>query len=122
MISGYGMYILCIPSVPQPSVTITQSDEASVSGLDQTLTCTITVVEGISPSLVMIAWNGGDSLLESSRVTISDQTSDGLQYTRMITFSPLLIDDSGQYTCSVLVIGFVEADNSSSVIISVNRK
>ena len=100
---------------------ITQSNEVSVSGVDQILTCTVTVVEGISPSLVMIQWSGGYSS-DSPRVTISDQTNNGLQYTRMITFSPSLIDDSGEYTCSVSVTGFDEADNSNSVMISVEGK
>ena len=105
-------------SVPQPSVTITQSGEGLVSGLDQTLTCTVTVVEGISSSLVIVDWSGA----ESSRVTISNQTNTGLQYTRMITFSPLLISDDGQYTCSVSVTGFDEADNSDNVTIMVNGR
>ena len=101
---------------------ITQSNEVSVSGIDQILTCTVTVVEGVSPSLVMVQWSGGDSLSDSPRVTISDQSNNGLQYTRMTTFSPSLIDDSGEYTCSVSVTGFDEADNSNSVMISVEGK
>ena len=100
---------------------IAQSNEESVSGINQILTCTVTVVEGISASLVMVQWNGVDSS-DSPRVTISDQTNNGLQYTRMITFSPSLTDDDGEYTCSVSVTGFGEADNSNSVMISVDRK
>ena len=86
------------------------------------LTCTVIVVEGVSSSLIMTDWSGGDSLSESSRVTISDQTNNGLQYTRMITFSSLRSRDRGQYTCSVSVTGFDEADNSDSVMIMVNGK
>ena len=85
------------------------------------LTCTVTVVEGILPSLVMVQWSGGDSS-DSPRITISDQTNNGLQYTRMITFSPLLTDDSGEYTCSVSVMGFDEANNSDIVSVVVNGK
>ena len=85
-------------------------------------TCTVTVVEGISPSLVMVKWSRGDSLSDSSRVTVSDQTNNGLQYTRMITFSPSMIDDSGEYTCSVSVTGFDEADSSDSVTVMVDSK
>ena len=122
--SGYSTYMRCtyVSSVPQPSVMITQSNEVSVSGQDQILTCTVTVVEGISSSLVIVQWNGGNSLSESPRVTVSGQTNNGLQYTRMITFSPSLTDDSGEYTCSVSVTGFDEADNSNSVMISVEGK
>ena len=86
------------------------------------LTCTVIVANGTSSSLVVINWTGGNSLSESSRVTISDQTNNGLQYTRMITFSPILSRDRGQYTCSVSVYGFSEADNSDTVMVIVSGK
>ena len=91
-------------------------------GQTHNLTCTVTVVNGTSSSLVVINWTGGDSLSELSRVTISDQTNNGLQYTRMITFSPILSRDRGQYTCSVSVTGFDEADNSDTVMVMVSGK
>ena len=86
------------------------------------LTCRVTVVEGVSSSLVMIDWSGGDLLSESLRVTISDQTNNGLQYTRMITFSSLRSRDREQYTCSMSITDFDEADNSDSVMLMVNGK
>ena len=73
-------------------------------------------------SLVNVNWSGRASLSDSPRVTISDVTNNGLQYTIMITFSPLLSRDGGQYNCSVSVDGFDEADNSSSVMLVVNGK
>ena len=91
-------------------------------GQTHNLTCTVTVVNGVSSSLVMINWSGGDSLSESSRVTISNQTNNGLQYTRMITFSPILSRDRGQHTCSVSVTGFSEANNSDSIMVIVSGK
>ena len=112
-----------ISSVPQSTVSIMQSSpERFVSGLDGNLTCTVTVADGVPSSIVEVNWSGGDSLSDSSRVTISDVTNNGLQYIRMITFSPLLSRDGGQYTCSVSVTGFDEADNSDSVMIVVNGK
>ena len=99
-----------------------QSPIRFVSGLDTVLTCTATVANGVPSSLVNVNWSGGASLSDSSRVTISDVTNNGLQYTTMITFSPLLSRDGGQYTCSVSVDGFDEADNSDSVTIVVNGK
>ena len=89
---------------------------------NHTLTCTVTVASGVSSLLVMVNWSGEDSLSESPRVTMSDQTNNGLQYTKMITFSPILIIDGGQYICTVSVTGFDEADNSNSVMIVVNGK
>ena len=68
----------------------------------------------------MISWTGHSSLSSSPRVTISDQTNNGAVYTRTVTFLPLLNSDGGQYTCSVAVTGFDEADISNSVTVMVN--
>ena len=113
-------YSLYESSVPQASVNITQSMEGSVSGLNHTLTCTVTVVEGVLKSLVTVSWDREDtaSSLSFDNMTIDD----GLQFTRTITFLPLLEDDDIQYTCSVSVMGFGEADNSDSVMIMVNGR
>ena len=93
-----------------------------VSGLDTVLNCTAIVANGVPSSLVNVNWSGGASLSDSPRVTISDVTNNGSQYTTMVTFSPLLSRDGGQYNCSVSVNGFDEADNSDSVMIMVNGK
>ena len=113
---------LSVSSVPQSLISTTQSPERFVSGLDTVLTCTATVANGVPSSLVNVNWSGGASLLDSPRVTISDVTNNGLQYTTMITFSPLLSRDGGQYNCSVSVNGFDEADNLDSITIEVNGK
>ena len=105
--------------VPQPSVSISQSVDSPNVGQNYILTCTVTVASGVSSSLVEVNWSGGASLLDSPRVTISDVTNNGLQYTTMITFSPLYSRDGGQYTCFVSVDGFDEADNLDSIIIVV---
>ena len=91
-------------------------------GQNHILTCTVTVASGVSSSLIKINWSERASLSDSPQVTISDVTNNGLQYTRMIIFSPLLSRDGGQYTCSVSVDGFDEASNSDSVMIVVNGK
>ena len=107
--------------VPQPSVMTSQMSDGSISGLDLNLTCTVSVVSGVSSNLVMISWTtGGSSLSSSPRVTVSDQTIDGLVYTRTVTFSPLLNGDGGQYTCSVSVTGFDEASISDNMMVGVN--
>ena len=91
-------------------------------GQNYTLTCTVTVASGVSSSLIKVNWSGGASLSDSPRITISNVTNNGLHYTRMITFSPLLSRDRRQYTCSVLVDGFDEADNSNNIMVMVNGK
>jgi len=89
-----------------------------VSGQEHVLTCTVTVVNGVQSDLVMISWTGHSSLSSSPQVTISNQTNNGVVYTRTVTFSPLLIGDGGQYTCSVVVTGFDEAAISSNVMVN----
>ena len=91
-------------------------------GQNHILTCTVTVPSGVSSSLVKVKWSGATSLSDSPRVTVSHVTDHGLRYTTMITFSPLLSRDGGQYTCSVLVDGFDEADNSNNIMVMVNGK
>ena len=98
---------------------ISESTEGSVSGLTHTLTCTTTLANGVLPSLVTISWSGG-SLSQSSRVIVSDQTTNGSHYTRTVTFSPLLNNDREPYTCSVAVDGFDEAQNSDAILIAIN--
>ena len=121
------LYIDCVCvhlvfSVPQASINITQSMEGSVSGLNHTLTCTAAVADGVSSSQVMIDWSLGDSLSEPPRGNISNQTNNGIQYTRTVTFSPLLSIDGGEYICSVSVDGFSGANNSDSVTVMVNGR
>ena len=116
------VYVCMYCVVPQPQLIISQSVSTSVSGLNHTLSCTVTVVNGVQSDLVMISWTGGSSLSSSPRVTITDQTNVGLMYTRTVIFSPLLNDDGGQYTSYVTVAGFNEANISSSVIVVVNGK
>ena len=89
-------------------------------GDNHIITCTVTVVEGVSSSLVMVNWDRQD--LTSPSSSISMTVNNGLQYTRMIIFSPLLSGDRGQYICSASVTGFDEADNSENVMLMVNSK
>ena len=112
------MLILC--SVPQALITVSQSEEGSVSGLNHTLYCTVALVNGVSSSLVMVNWDKEDSasLLSSDNMTVDN----GTQFTRTITFLPLLNAYGGQYTCSVSVTGFSEADSSDTVTIIVNGR
>jgi len=108
--------------VPQPQVIISQSVSTSVSGLNHTLTCIVTVVNGVQSDLVMISWTG-DSLSSSSpQVTTTDQTNVGLVYTRTVIFSPLLNGDGGQYTYYVTVTGFDEANSTKNTMVVVNGK
>ena len=82
------------------------------------------MVIGVSPSLVEVEWSGTTSLSESPRVTIFDQSSTGsqhrLKFGRTVTFSPLLSQDIGEYTCSVMVTSFDRIGDSESVMVIAN--
>ena len=119
----FNFFFLLVPNI---SIGVSQSIEGSVIGLPHTLICTVTVVVGVSPSLVKIDWTGNSSLSEAPRVTIFDQTTtrshDRLIFERIVAFSPLLSHDIGEYTCSVMVTGFDEAGNLESAIVMANGK
>ena len=119
------LFVACY-IVPDISIDISQSVEGSVIGLPHTLNCTVTVVIGVSPSLVKVDWKGSSSLSELPRVAIFDQTStkshNRLKFGRTVTFSPLLDYDVGEYICSVMVTGFDRIGNSENVIVVANGK
>lgn len=105
------IYISCL--VFEVSINITQPEEFII-GLAHNLECTFLVPSGVSPFLVNIAWNGS-MLTESSRIVVSNVTSNGSLYTRTVSFIPLLSLDSGEYTCYAEVIGFDETMLSDSL-------
>ena len=106
-------------------IDISQSAEGSIIGLPHSLTCTATIVVGVSLSLVKVHWIGSASLSES-RVSIFNQTStesyDILNFTRTVEFSPLLGRDMGEYICSVIVTDFNQTGNSDYVMVMTNGK
>lgn len=97
-----------------------ESTDRSISGLNLIVTCTVMVADGVPSSLVMVDWSRED--LASPSSSISMTTISGSQYTRMITFLPLLNADGGIHTCFVSITGFSEGDNSADVTITVNGK
>ena len=95
------------------SINITQPEEFII-GLAHNLECTFLVPSGVSPFLVSIVWNGS-MISESSRIVVSNVTSNESLYTRTISFIPLLSHDSGEYTCYAEVTGFDETMSSDSL-------
>ena len=106
--------------VPQAIISVLQSSEGSVSGLNHFLICRARVANGVSPSLVMVNWDREVAVTIMLNDTMP--ISYGLRFTRIITFSPILTANQGQYTCSVSVDGFSEADNSADLMVVVNGK
>ena len=73
------------------------------------INCTVSTVSGLESSSVMISWTGpvGESIVNSSRLTISPATSSGNNYTSSLQFTYLMEGDEGTYTCNVTVLDTV---------------
>ena len=83
-------------------------------GSSQVINCTVDTVGGVESSSVMISWMRprGSSLVNDSRVTISQTTSSGNTYTSGLQFMYLMEGDEGTYTCIVMIL---ETSGSRSV-------
>ena len=83
-------------------------------GSSQVINCTVDTVGGVESSSVMIGWMGpgGSSLVDNSRVTISQTTSSGNTYSSGLQFMYLVEGDEGTYTCIVMIL---ETRGSQSV-------
>ena len=79
-------------------------------GSSQVIQCTVSTVNGVESSSVMISWMGpgGDTITNDSRVTISGTT--GLMST--LNFMYLMEGDEGRYTCNVMIL---ETSGSASI-------
>ena len=68
--------------------------------------CIVDTVDGVEPSLVNINWMGpgGDLIVNTSRVTVSQITSSGNTYNCSLHFTSLFEDDEGMYTCLVMIL------------------
>ena len=112
-------------TVPQVPLSISQPYRRPVSGQLYNLTCRATLL-GVSSSLVMLNWTEQNSLSEyvdirqSSRVILSDLTTNGSQIMRTVTFLPLLRSDARDYLCTVIVLGYINAYNIYRVVVGVD--
>ena len=80
------------------------------SSLD--VSCTVSTVSGVEASSVMISWMGpGGNIVNDSRVTISQTTSSGNNYTRSLQFEYLAEGDEGNYTCNVMILDTSESQS-----------
>ena len=86
-------------------------------GMSVDIVCRVSTVSGVESSSVLISWigpeggSGGGSIINDSRVSISQTTSSGNNYTSSIHFTYLLEGDEGTYTCNATIL---EISGSSS--------
>ena len=86
-------------------------------GSPQVINCTVSTVNGVEYSSVMISWIGPGGNIEATngRVSIGSVTAGGNNmYTRSLLFDYLMEGDEGNYTCKVMIL---ETSESQSVVL-----
>ena len=80
--------------------------------------CIVDTVDGVESSLVNASWvgPGGDLIVNTSRVAVSQITSSDNTYNRSLHFTSLFEDDAGVYMCFVMIL---ETNESSSFEIQI---
>ena len=68
--------------------------------------CIVDTVDGVEPSLVNINWMGpgGDLIVNTSRVTVSQITYRDTTYNSSLHFNSLSEDNEGMYRCLVMIL------------------
>ena len=97
---------IVLHAVPTPMLTISPSGpiQGAMVGSPQVISCTVSTVSGVESSLVMVSWMGpGGNITNDSRVTISQTTFSGNNYTRNLEFEYLAEGDEGNYSCNVMI-------------------
>ena len=95
-------------TVPTPTVSLTPYGpiQGAMVGSPQDIQCTVSTVNGVELSSVMISWMGpgGDTIRNDSRVTIIPTSGSGNNYTSSLRFMYLMEGDEGTYECSVMIL------------------
>ena len=75
-------------------------------GSPQVINCTVSTVRGVESNSVKIGWMrpGGRAIISDSRVSISQTTSSGNDYTSNLRFTHLMEGDDGTYTCNIKIL------------------
>ena len=85
--------------------------QGAMVGSPQDIQCLVSTVSGVELSSVMINWMGpgGESITNDSRVTISQTTASGNNYTSSLQFTYLMEGDEGIYICHVIILETINA-------------
>ena len=91
-------------------VTISPSGpiQGAMVGSPQVINCTVSRVNGLEFSSVMISWMGPEGSIDTTngRVSIGSVTGGGNNmFTRSLQFDYLMEGDEGMYTCNAIVLG-----------------
>ena len=108
--------LLRVLTAPPPAeITITTMG-SSIAGQAYTLTCVAVLIEG-STVTVDVQWLGSDGtpILDGEGVDIGTVVTEGVQFSRSLTFGALLASQAGEYMCQA---SFPDPQSSSDDISS----
>ena len=105
----------CMPFlVPTPTLSLLSDPiQGAMVGSPQDIQYIVSTVSGVELSFVMISWMGpgGESITNNSRMTISQTTYNGNNYTSSLRFTYLMEGDEGIYTCNVMILDTTLSNN-----------
>ena len=89
------------PPVPTPTLTLSVPSDPLYEGTSPTLTCNITLPDTVDSEdvTVHVQWTPLPPVDFSDRVIMSAVSSMRFPFISTLTFSPLSMSDSGQYSC-----------------------
>ena len=93
-------------TVPAPDVVVTISNTTPLyAGSSLTLTCTVTLDPNVdNDETVTMLWSD-PSDITGERFLVTNATGSGGVYTSILTFTFLVHEDKGTYTCTGIVTG-----------------
>ena len=102
-------------TVPAPDVVVTISNTTPLyAGSSLTLTCTVTLDPNVdNDETVTISWSG-PSDISGERFLVTNAIGSGVVYTSNLTFTSLVHEDNGTYTCTGIVTGKNEQQVTAS--------
>ena len=97
---------------------ITGSADPPVAGTSYTLTCTVTLGDGLSGMTPTVEWRDPSdmTITGDSRITVGGVTGSGTIFTSTLSFTPLQSSDGGVYTCEA-TSGSVTGTGTMNVIV-----
>ena len=108
---------VCQHAVPQAWATVeisSPSDDSAIVGREFVMTCTVTVVRGLTV-IPEVIWTGPDGNLTGTKnITMGYKQTSGLVTTRSLTLHSLQSSEGGLYSCTADISGLEPPQISSS--------
>ena len=114
----YNDICACVITVPAPDVVVTASNTTSLYvGSSLTLACTVTLNPNVDNDETITTLWSVPSYISGERYFVINATGSGVVYTSNLTFTSLVHEDNGTYTCT----GIVTGKNEEQVTASANH-